>query len=301
MNLLEASQPQLAVAVVDRCGGRTQFVPWETVAVAIWRAFPERASLRTGLLPDTYSIQTWVWDAKTKLGFLEGGSREGGWRLTERGSRWLDQNPEITDNVRAALLDEVDYTSMSARALLLTCLTDDRPKTRAWMVIEAFRRFPAVFGLAPDRMWPDAEVVARAMADASAAGWITGSGDSFTVTPQGAACRTELAATVHQTRETRQSRRRSIAAQYAERVQETAGYRAYLDTGDRDQVTEAEFYKLIQCPPNAGPALIEASIAELLSNLDQSGRVDLAQFVRRWAQRVVPELEGRGLIGGEKW
>ncbi len=289
MNPEEASQPQFAVAVVDRCGGRTGPVPWEAVAVAIWRAFPDRASLRTGLLLDTYSIQTWVWDAKTKLGFLDGGNREGGWRVTPDGAKWLDQNPAIVEYVRNLLLDESAYVAVPNSELVLVCLSPGRATARPGLVVEAFRRFPASFGMAPTRVWPDAAVIDESVKAAEAAGWLAVNGNDLSLTEWGASHLNEIEQTIDSKREVVRVRRRSLAAQYGARVERTKAFRTYLDTGDLDAGTDVELYQLIQCPPNAGLSLIEASLAEVLDNLTRADRPDLRSYVQRWAQRSLPE------------
>lgn len=299
MNFDELSQPHLAAAVVDRCGGRSEAVPWENVAVAIWRAFPDRASLRRWQLPDTYSIQTWVWDAKTKFGLLEGGNREGGWRVTERGARWLDEHPSVAQYVRSILLDEFEYQEISPEVLVLQCCEPDRPSSRPSLVIEAFRRFPAVFALGGG-MFPDAAAVDRAISTAVNARLMSQDQDNYALTREGRRKREAGADLTQQEQERSSSRRRSIAGQYAHKVEATQAYRTYLDTGDLVVGEETDYYRMIQCPPNAGLALIEASVSEVLSNLALAGRPDLEGFVRTWTQRVVPELAGRGLVGGEK-
>lgn len=289
MNPQEASQPHFAVAVVDRCGGRINPVPWETVAVAIWRAFPDRASLRTGLLLDTYSIQTWVWDAKTKLGFLDGGNREGGWRVTTAGAQWLDENQAIVEYVRNLLLDESAYAAVPKSDLILVCLAPGRATARPGLVVEAFRRFPASFGLTPTRVWPDAALIDRAVEAAERAGWLTVSGSDLSLTESGASHLTATEQAIDFKRGVTRARHRSLAAQYGTRVENTKAYRTYLDTGDQDAGTDVELYQLIQCPPNAGPALIQASLAEVLENLTRADRPDLKSFVQRWAQRSLPD------------
>lgn len=285
MNPEEASQPQLAVAVVDRCGGRTSPIPWETVAVAIWRAFPERASLRTSLLLDTYSIQTWVWDAKTKLGFLDGGNREGGWRVTSNGGEWLEQNPAVVGYIRNLLLDESAYQTVPASDLILGCLSPGREASRAGLVIDAFRRFPATFGLRPTRAWPDSGLIDEALEGAARESWVVTNGDRISLTDKGIHRLRGMEQAIDSRRDTARMRRRSLAAQYAARVEKTRAYRTYLDTGDAESGTDVELYQLIQCPPNAGLALIEASLAEVLDNLARADRTDLRDFVKGWAQR----------------
>lgn len=300
MTLEELSQPHLAAAVVDRCGGRSEPVPWEKIALAIWRAFPDRASLRRGQLPDTYSIQTWVWDAKTKFGLLEGGNREGGWRVTEKGARWLDANPSISEHIRDILLEDGEYANIEPNLLVLQCLEADRAASRSAVVVEAFRRFPAVFSLGGDGMWPDAGTVDRALSTALAEQMVSREGDAYVLTRGGRKHRDASSGLTRAEQEKTSTRRRSIASQYVQKVLTTDAYRLYLDTGDQESGEDLEFYRLIQCPPNAGLVLIEASVSELLRNLAQGGRPDLEAFVRAWTQRVVPELAGRGLVGGEK-
>jgi hypothetical protein len=301
MNPEDASQPQFAVAVVDRCGGRISPIPWEKVAVSIWRAFPDRASLRTGLLLDTYSIQTWVWDAKTKLGFLDGGNREGGWRITADGARWLDQNPAIIEYVRNLLLDESTYVAVPTSELVLACLSPVRATARSGLVVEAFRRFPASFGLKPTQVWPDAAAIDEAASAAESAGWLTLKGADLTLTDLGASRLREVEQTIDSKREVVQARRRSLAGQYATRVENTRAYGIYLDTGDMDAGADVELYQLIQCPPNAGLPLIEASLAEVLDNLTRADRPDLRKFVQRWAQRSLPESIGIRLTEGNRY
>jgi hypothetical protein len=250
------------------------------------------------MLPDTYSIQTWVWDAKTKLGLLEGGNREGGWRLTENGAKWIDSNPEIVSYVRAAVLDESEYSGAPAPQLVLLSLIPGRAIARPWLVVDVFRRFPASFGVAPDRHWPDAAIVDDAVSAAVDANWIVVGPQGLALTAAGAETRaaTERALVLHQDGST--SRRRSIASQYVEKVEATAAYRTYLDTGDADAGAEVELYRLIRCPPNAGTALVVASIAELLENLARAGRSDLEQFIRLWARRSIPEVNASRVISG---
>ena len=293
----EASQPQLAAAVVDRCGGRVQSVPWEQVALAIWRAFPERASLRTGFLPDTYSIQTWVWDAKTKLGFLVGGTREGGWRLTDEGARWLDENPSIKSHVRDLLLDSSDYEAVAESELILVCLSL-ATSPRSAVTIEAFRRFPEMFGLSPTRVWPDSAVVDSALVEARHKGWISQTSDGFALTPAGINRSAEIEELIGHRRKAAISSRRSVAGYYVSRVEATKAHRTYLETGDRDTGTAEELYVLMRCPPNAGSALAEASLAELLDNIARADRPDLFEFVSRWASRAIPDL--RTAEGGRR-
>lgn len=295
MNPDEASQPQLAAAVVDRCGGRVQSIPWETIAMAIWRAFPERASLRTGLVPDTYNIQTWVWDAKTKFGLLSGGTREGGWRLTPEGARWLDENPLVRDRIRELLPDRSDYSEVPNHELILVCL-GNVPTTRSTITLEAFRRFPETYGLAPSQVWPDSAAVDGALQSAARNGWVTNSSDRFNLTDSGARRKSEVEKTIGSRRTAAISSRRSLAGYYVGRVERTNPYRTYLETGDRDTGTADELYVLMRCPPNAGPDLAAASLAELLDNIARADRPDLLEFVSRWANRALPDLsanEGR--------
>jgi hypothetical protein len=290
MTTQEPSQPQLAAAVVDRCGGRVQSVPWERVAVAIWRAFPERASLRTGLLPDTYSIQTWVWDAKTKFGLLDGGNREGGWRLTPAGAHWLDENPSVREQIRNLLLDPADYVDQPHHELILACLSAV-PVARAALAVEAFRRFPDAFGMAPSRVWPDSATVDQAVRDAGMKGWLADLTDGQQLTESGNEKRSEVEAAIGTRRAVTALSRRSIAGQYVTRVEGTRGYRTYLETGDRDAGTDEELYVLMRCPPNAGSALVEASLAELLDNIARADRPDLLDFVSQWARRAIPDMK----------
>jgi hypothetical protein len=289
VNLEDLPQPHLAAAVVDRCGGRLQPIPWERVALAIWRAFPDRASLRTGLLPDTYSIQTWVWDAKTKLSFLSGGTREGGWRVTPDGVKWLDQNPDVRRAVADLLPDSQDYLGTEPQALILACLSRD-PRPRSSIVIDAFRRFPEVFGLAPARVWPDSSIADRSLSQAESKGWVVQSGGGFSITDAGVERRSQDEDVIGARRDATASSKRSIASQYAIRVESTMAYRTYLESGDRDGGTVDELYVLMRCPPNAGQALAEASLAELIDNLARADRPDLVGFVVEWTARVAPDL-----------
>jgi hypothetical protein len=297
MTLDDVSQPHLAVAVVDRCGGRVQFVPWERVAIAIWRAFPDRASLRTGLLPDTYSMQTWVWDAKTKLAFLSGGTREGGWRVTPKGASWLDANTDIQSLVRGLLLEPADYVDVDRPSLVAASL-DTSTTPRAALAIEAFRRFPGVFGLAPTRVWPDLSLVDAALSEAKDVDLVTERSDGFALTTAGVMRKGVIESKIGAHRQAAAAGRRSIAGQYITRVEATAAYHTYLDSGDRSAGSADELYVLMRCPPNAGVALAEASLAELLDNLSRGDRPDLVEFVSRWAERCVPDL--KGYVGGRQ-
>jgi len=258
--------------------------------MAIWRAFPERASLRSGLLPDTYSIQTWVWDAKTKLGFLSGGTREGGWRVTAEGASWLDGKPKVRDLMRALLLDPDDYQHLASTSLILACL-EITPSSRAAVIIEAFRRFPEVYGLEPTLVWPDAALVDDALMKAEHQGLVVNSPRGFGLTPSGKKMKSDIESGIGTRREIGNANRRSIATQYVSRVEATSAYRAYLETGDGATGTADELYVLMRCPPNAGIGLAEASLAELVDNLARADRQDLVEFVARWTSRVAPDIK----------
>lgn len=294
MNFDSLTQPQLAVVVVDRCGGSSRFVPWEEVAVAIWRAFPEKASLRSGHLPDTYSIQTWVWDAKTKLGYLQGGNREGGWRVTPAGAAWLDTVSDLRQEIRSTLLDSTEYEGIEHQHLILTCIPTGRGASRSTVVVEGFRRYPEAFGIVPDHGWPDAERVQEAIDRAIRDKSLVLVDDVYQVTATGAEHRDGVAAQLGIRLDETRGRRRAIAEQYVRRIELSDAYRAYLDTGDDDRGTDIEFFRLVRCPPNAPMNLLDASLAELLDNLARADRPELRDFVNRWAQRVLPKVATRG-------
>jgi len=209
----------------------------------------------------------------------------------------LDENPSITRHVRDLLLDSSDYQDLAEAELILVCLSLVA-SPRSAVTIEAFRRFPEMFGLFPSQVWPDSAVVDSALMEAGHKGWTSQTNEGFVLTPSGIKRRSEIEELVGHRRKAAISSRRSVAGYYVNRVEATKAHRIYLETGDHDTGTAEELYVLMRCPPNAGSALAEASLAELLDNISRADRPDLFEFVSRWASRAIPDV--RTAEGGRR-
>ena len=84
--------PDIAVFALYLLGGATDNVNHEDLAVKCWEMAPERFSWLRHPYPNADSVRRELSRAKQRKPARVAGGRDGGWRLTEHGVRWVKHN-----------------------------------------------------------------------------------------------------------------------------------------------------------------------------------------------------------------
>lgn len=308
--LEEASKDRLILSMLAVLGGRERAVNERDLFLACWHAFPNTMRWVDTPLPNpaTFTASLRVSD---KRGYIERVGKQPRYKGRQRKRKTaLDPNKptvvkaQLTEagldeaGVTEALVEEVRRLSPAPSAtrgtspavLVAVCVVLREKGGRALdegaLVELAFHKFPAHFAYEERREFPDTERVRTAVRAAIGENLIT---QELELTEVGRGVAGELLEAL----KIRQDGSQAQGAgdfRFAERIEATASYTAFLDHGTLAQSKADELFRALRVPPTTDPRPVATTLKSRIAAMQRIDKGEVAGYLTALACRHNAEV-----------
>jgi hypothetical protein len=299
---------QLVLAMLSVMGGEHQDVNERDLFLACWHAFPNAMRWADTSLPnpDTFTASLRRLDAdrlikrvgkaerskrkkpSRKRGPLDAG-RSGvvKARILEGGLERAGITADAVADVAQLAPPPAGYSGLDP-ALLITIalqLREKRPTDEAALVETVFHKFPAVFAYQARPEFPDIGSVRDAISDAIRSGWIdkelrlTDTGRE--AVPEGDGLQVRIDASESQ---------RTGAFKFAERIELSAGYKAFSANRTLQLTKSDELFRLLRVPPTTDPRPLATALEARARELRRIDKGELVEYLLQVAESHNPDV-----------
>lgn len=303
------SKEKLVLAMLALMGGETHAVSERDLFLSCWHAFPNAMRWVDTSLPnpDTFTAALRRLDAAGYVKRLGKTLRDPRKRRRAPGKRQqLPDGPKSTRAVRAMLtpgalekagvgaevlrsvqrlaIPREDYTERDPATLVVTCAAlrsrADRQVDEGWLTETAFHTFPAVFAYSERPEWPDVERVRAAIRQARAAGLLDA---GLQVTEAGHRLVGDPTYSLDAKLDPSSSFRAGTV-RFAARIEDTEGYRCWIEHRTLALTKPDELYRMLRVPPTTDPQPLVDALTVRLRDLRRVDKANVADYLMKLAE-----------------
>jgi len=306
-----AKKDHLILAMLAVMGGQDREVNERDLFMACWHGFPNAMRWVDTALPnpDTFTAALRRLDAagairrvgkqvreqrRRKKGSpraLEVG-RSGvvKARITEGGLDRAGISPALLEHVRRLAPNPQAYESSDDVALVLACIelrqSENRAIDEGAIVETAFHKFPARFAYEHRPEFPDVERIRRALNEARQRGLV---GTNLVPTREGRQAIEHLKTREQLSLDASGSHSAGLL-KFADRIEKSAGYAAYRDSGTLVATKPDEVFRILRVPPTTDPRPVASVLVTKTRDLRRIDKGDLAEYLLAVARKHNPSV-----------